>query len=261
MEPVEHPYAQLERDLTGTAFANIQYLDSTASTNEDAAKILGNPKAAGRSIIAESQTAGTGRRQGRTWLAQPGTSLLVTTILPRDMPSAHLWVVPYGVAICVSRALFANGVKTELHWPNDLLLDGKKLCGILCTSRIIGERAWVGAGVGINVYRTESAAENITPPPAFCSDVNPKIDRASLLRDLLLNYDVWNGTLDMPQRIARVWERMAGLPGKRYRILKDGESQAIDVTALGLANNGGLIVQHDGGRKETIALADARALR
>jgi BirA family biotin operon repressor/biotin-[acetyl-CoA-carboxylase] ligase len=261
MEPVEHPYAQLERDLTGTAFAHIRYLPSTASTNEDAAAVLGQPQAAGLSIIAETQTAGAGRRQGRAWLAQPGTSLLVTTILPREIPSAHLWVVPYGVAICVSRALFSSGIRTELHWPNDLLVDGKKLSGILCVSRVTGERAWVGAGVGINVHRTPGADANIAPPPAFCDDVSPNVDRATLLRDLLLNYDVWNSTLDMPPRVARVWERMAGLPGKRYRILKDGDTQPIDVTALGLANNGGLIVQHDDGRKETIALADARALR
>jgi hypothetical protein len=66
--------------------------------------------------------------------------------------------------------------------------------------------------------------------------------------------------LEMPQRIARLWERMAGLP-KRYRIVKDGETEAIDVTAIALANGGGLVVQHDGGKRETIALADARALR
>jgi len=81
-----------------------------------------------------------------------------------------------------------------------------------------------------------------------------------LLRDLLLNYDLWHQMLEMPQRIARLWERMAGLP-KRYRILKDGDTDPIDVTAIGLSNNGGLVVRHDDGTRETIALADARALR
>jgi BirA family biotin operon repressor/biotin-[acetyl-CoA-carboxylase] ligase len=260
MEAVEHPYAALERELRGTAFASIRYLRSTASTNDDAAALLGDPAAYGTTIVAEEQSHGAGRK-GRSWLARPGAALLATTILPRSIPSAHLWIVPFAVAICVRRALYASGVASELHWPNDLLSAGKKIAGILCVSRVSGERAWVAAGVGINVHRSPGADAEIAPPPAFCDDFAPNADRAALLRDLLLNYEVWGDALDMPPRIARVWERLAGLPGQRYRILKDGEPEPIEVTALALATGGGLIVQHDSGRRETISLADARALR
>jgi BirA family transcriptional regulator, biotin operon repressor / biotin---[acetyl-CoA-carboxylase] ligase len=260
MDAPEHPYASVERDLQGTAFSTIRYLRSTASTNDDAAELLGDPAAFGMTIVAEEQSRGTGRK-GRTWTAQAGTSLLMTTILPRALPASGLWIVPFGVAICVRRALNSHAIPTELHWPNDLLTDGKKIAGILCVSRVVGDRAWVAAGVGLNVYRPLEGVTEIAPPPAFCNDVNPSIDRAALLRDVLLNYDIWNETLQMPQRVARLWERMAGLPGKRYRILKDGETHAIDVTALSLANDGSLIVEHDTGRRESISLADARALR
>lgn len=259
MEAAEHPYERVERELRGTAFARIRYVRCTASTNEDAAPLLGDSRAFGMTIVAEEQTHGAGRK-GRSWIAAPGSSLLATTILPRSIPAAHLWIVPFGVAICVRRALHVSGIPSALHWPNDLLSDGKKIAGILCVSRIIGDAAWVAAGVGINVRRPLDADESISPPPAFCDDVNPTVDRATLLRDLLLNYDVWSDQLEMPQRIARVWERWAGLP-KRYRILKDGETQPIDVRALGLSNNGGLVVQHDDGKREIISLADARALR
>jgi len=260
MEAAEHPYAAVEHALRGTTFARIRYLRSTASTNDDAAALLGDAGAGGVTIVAEEQTRGAGRK-GRSWSALPGSSLLMTTVLPRQIPSAHLWVIPFGVAICVSRALQTSGVPSEVHWPNDLLCGGKKIAGILCISRVAGDRAWVAAGVGINVHRSPGAGESISPPPAFCDDVNPAITRAALLQDLLLNYDLWHGTLEMPQRIARLWERMAGLPGRRYRVLKDGEREPIDVTALSLANDGGLLVQHDDGTREKIALADARALR
>jgi len=255
----EHPYASVERELCGTTFASIRYLESTKSTNDDAAPLLGNESFYGTTIVAEHQTKGAGRK-GRTWLAEAGTSLLFTTILPRSMPSAHLWIVPFGVAICVRRALVLSGVEADLHWPNDLLVEGKKISGILCVSKIVGDRAWIAAGVGINVHRTAGADAGIDPPPAFCDDFAP-VDRARLLRDVLLNYEVWNDTLDMPPRIARVWERQAGLPGVRYRILKDGTSSPIEVTAVALANGGGLVVEDDYGRRETISLADARALR
>jgi BirA family biotin operon repressor/biotin-[acetyl-CoA-carboxylase] ligase len=255
----EHPYASLADELRGTSIASIRYVESTASTNDDAAVLLGDPAAYGTTIVAEYQTSGAGRK-GRSWVAQPGTSLLMTTILPRSLPAANLWIVPFGVAVAVRRALRNNGIRVHLHWPNDLLLDGNKLAGILCVSRVVGDRAWVAAGVGINVHRTAGASEGITPPPAFCDDV-VTIDRRTLLRDVLLNYDVWHTMLDLPQRIARVWERQAGLPGMRYRILKDDATEPIEVTALSLATGGGLIVQHDDGARETINLADARALR
>lgn len=260
MDRAEHPYASLERELQGTTFSRIRYLDSTASTNTDAAALLGDPAGAGLTLIAEHQTAGIGRK-GRSWFAQPGTSLLMTTILPRAIPAANLWIVPFGVAICVRRALKAAGIPTDLHWPNDLLAAGKKIAGILCVSRIAGDRAWVGAGVGINVHRVPGAEAGIDPPPAFCDDINPAVSRITLARNLLLQYDVWSEQLDMPPRVARLWERLAGLPGRPYRILKDGASSPVDVIAEKLGSDGALIVRGDDGRREAIALADARALR
>jgi len=259
MGPGEHPYEGVQRELLGTAFAAIRYERITASTNDDAAALLGDAVNAGLTIVAEEQTKGAGRK-GRSWIASPGSSLLMTTIAPGPILSANVWIVPFGVAICVRRALRTNGIRSQLHWPNDLLVQGKKIAGILCISRVSADRARIAAGVGINVHRPPGADEAISPPPAFCDDFNPAITRAALLRDLLLEYEVWHQTLGMPQRIARLWERMAGLP-KRYRIVKDGDTVPIDVTAIGLSNTGGLIVQHDSGKREAIALADARALR
>lgn len=254
----EHPYEAVARELHGTAFSQIRYLSETGSTNDDAFALLGDPAAYGMTIVAEHQTKGAGRK-GRSWLADAGTSLLFTTIFPRSISPSSLWIAPFGAAIAIRRALRLNGVPAELKWPNDLLLDGRKLAGILCVTRIVGERAWVAAGVGINVNRTPGSEAGIVPPPAFCSDAK-QVNRAALLRDVLLNYDVWNTMLEMPPRIARVWERQAGLPGQRYRILKDGETEAFEATAIGLANGGGLIVERNGHR-ETISMADARALR
>ena len=256
---MDHPYAQVARNLMGTAFAKIRYLDRTGSTNDDAAALLGQDEGSGLTIVADVQDQGSGRK-GRSWIAQPGTSLLFTTILPRALPTADLWIVPYAVAIVVRRALFECGIATSLHWPNDLLIGPRKVAGILCTSRIVGDRAWVAAGVGINVHRLPGATAGIDPAPAFCDDITPT-DRAALLERILLIFDAWSDTLAMPQRIARVWERTAGLPGKRYRLQLDGQSEPFEATAIGLATGGGLVIERDGGIRETIELADARALR
>ena len=70
MEPAEHPYESVQRELRGTAFASIRYERMTASTNDDAAALLGDPAFAGMTIVAEEQTKGMGRK-GRSWTASP----------------------------------------------------------------------------------------------------------------------------------------------------------------------------------------------
>lgn len=251
------PYAAVAASLAGTPFANVRYLAHTDSTNADAFRLLGAPEAAGLTIVAEHQTQGAGRKD-RRWIAGPRTSLLFTTILPDELPARWLWIVPFWAALAVSDALAHQGARASLHWPNDLLLGGKKLCGILCISRIAGDVAWVGCGVGLNVHR-QGAPDTIDPPPAFCDDV-ARVDRAQLLAAVLQRFDATRALLATPLEVAQRWETAAGLPGARYRIVRDGEAAPFDAIAIGLAPDGALIVECDGVR-ETISLADARALR
>jgi BirA family biotin operon repressor/biotin-[acetyl-CoA-carboxylase] ligase len=250
-------FGRLEHDLAGTAFSQVRYDADTGSTNEDAAALLGEPSAAGLTLVADYQQRGAGRK-GRSWEARPGAALLFTTILPHELPTADLWAIPFWTALAVGAALRSNGIYTQLHWPNDLLVDAKKICGILCVSRIGGAHAWVGCGVGLNVKRWPGA-DSIVPPPAFCDDI-VGLDRVALLATILTNFDRAFDELRDPQAVARKWERAAGVPGARYRILRDGETQAFEARAICLDDNGALIVERDG-KREVIALADARALR
>lgn len=254
-----HPYSAVERALAKTRFAHLEYVARTESTNEDAAVLLGDDAALGTTIVAEEQTRGAGRK-GRTWLAQPASALLFTTLLPIELSAADLWSVPFWAALAVRDALAACGVCSELHWPNDLLLGEKKLAGILCTSRILGERARVGCGVGVNVHRTPDADEQIAPPPAFCDDAAP-VDRATLLAQILNLFEMRLALLDVPEQVARRWEREANLPGRRYRLLRDGDAMPFEATAIALATGGSLLVERENGTREIVALADARALR
>jgi BirA family biotin operon repressor/biotin-[acetyl-CoA-carboxylase] ligase len=258
MENRTHPYERIADELDGTAFSSITYVAETGSTNADAVQRLGSEAHLGRSIVAEHQSRGKGRR-GRTWISPPRTSLLVTTILPRAVDALALWAVPFWAALAVRAALLKHGVATVLHWPNDLLLDtGGKVAGILCESRITGDTAWVACGVGINVHRHPGKAD-IQPPPAFCDDVAP-VDRARLLLTILREYDATLAELGYPARTAKRWEAVAGIRGARYRIVRDGETAAFEAIALGLGDGGGLVVERDG-KQETVALADARVLR
>jgi biotin-[acetyl-CoA-carboxylase] ligase BirA-like protein len=259
MKAQAHPYGQVSDELAGTAFSRIAFVAETESTNADAARLLGNSENLGLSIVAEHQSKGIGRKS-RTWTSQPCTSLLVTTILPRAIGTAHIWAVPFWVALSAQAALRKQGIATELHWPNDLLVAGHgKLAGILCISRVAGELAWVACGVGVNVHRRPGGQADLDPPVAFCDDF-ARVERPRLLVALLREYGATLDELNAPLVTAARWEAAAGLPGARYRILKDGESRAFEANALRLADGGGLIVERDG-KQETIALADARVLR
>jgi BirA family biotin operon repressor/biotin-[acetyl-CoA-carboxylase] ligase len=253
------PYATAAQALAGTPFAAIRFVEQTASTNADAAALLGDEASAGLTIVAEHQTRGAGRK-GRSWLSAPGTALLFTTILPRTVPAADLWIVPFWAALAVRRGLLDHGIHADLRWPNDLLLGTGKVAGILCASRVSGDVAWVACGVGINVLRNAKAENAILPPPAFCDDI-VTVDRENLLSAVLLAFNATLDTLKTPQHVARVWETAAQLPGQRYRILKDNTTIAFEATALSLATGGALVVLRDDGTRESIALADARALR
>jgi BirA family transcriptional regulator, biotin operon repressor / biotin---[acetyl-CoA-carboxylase] ligase len=261
MEPMPDagPYAWVARELRDTPFASIAYLEETESTNADAAALLGDSGHGGHTIVAEYQRRGAGRK-GRSWSAAPGTALLFTTILPRDVASEALWIVPHWAALAVRAGLRAQGVAAALQWPNDLLIAERKVAGILCQSRVSGASARVACGIGINVHRRAGAETEIDPPPAFCDDVAP-VERGRLLHAILSECARTLSLLDQPERAARAWEAAAGLPGAHYRILKDGARAPFEAVAQGLAPGGGLRVAREDGNAETIDLADARALR
>ena len=234
----------------------------TESTNDDALALLGQPGAAGAVLVADFQRAGRGRR-ARAWIAPPGSSLLATTILPQTVGRDALWAVTLWTALGVADGIeAATGIRVDLQWPNDLLIDGRKCCGILCVSRVAGEGAWVGCGTGVNVLRpaNDAALAAIEPPPAFLSDQAPNVTRDEVLASILRAYEARLNDLTDPGKIARDWERRAGLAGTPYRIQIDGEPTPFDAIARRLDDDGSLVVERDG-RERRITLGDARVLR
>ena len=241
---------------------SLRYAAETDSTNDDAAPLLGEPGSDGLVILTDYQRAGKGRRLQRRWIAPPGSSLLFTAILPRPVRAAALWAIPFWTSLAVADGIDATGAHVGLQWPNDLLLDGRKCGGILCVSRVAGEQAWVGCGVGINAIRPHDGREltEIDPAPAFLSDVAPQIERPRLLKAILDAFQRRLDELDRPAGVAREWETRANLAGTSYRFLVDGDNEPFEAEALRLSPDGGLIV-NAAGNERTISLADARALR
>jgi len=234
----------------------------TGSTNDDAIALLGHTEGAGIALVADYQRNGKGRR-ARNWIAPPGSSLLFTAVLPDPVPSSSLWAVPFWTALAVAAGIEREtGLRVALQWPNDLLLDARKCCGILCVSRVVGAHAWVGCGVGVNVLRPsgDPVLAGLDPPPAFLSDYVSEPGRRPLLEAILASYEATLVELNHPEDIARAWERRAGLDGTPYRLLLDGGEAPFEAIARRLGGDGSLIVNGGAGERQ-ISLADARVLR
>jgi BirA family transcriptional regulator, biotin operon repressor / biotin---[acetyl-CoA-carboxylase] ligase len=142
--------AVLSQDLIrpGGLWQQIQVVQVTGSTNADLLAEAAAGAAEGRVLVAEEQTAGRGRL-GRQWVSAPGASLTFSVLLrPQELPPARRAWIPLLAGVAVAAALrSAAAVDACLKWPNDVLVGGAKLAGILAEQH----REAVVVGVGINV--------------------------------------------------------------------------------------------------------------
>jgi BirA family transcriptional regulator, biotin operon repressor / biotin---[acetyl-CoA-carboxylase] ligase len=116
------------------------HLRATTSTNDRARELAQAGAPHGTLVTAAEQTAGRGR-QGRTWSAPPGSTLLLSVVL-RDPPA----LLPLAAALAVAEVA---GADAQIKWPNDVLLDGRKVAGILAEGR--PQDGWAVLGIGLNV--------------------------------------------------------------------------------------------------------------
>lgn len=147
----------------------------------------------GAVVATDEQTAGRGR-MGRSWFAAPGTSLLFSINLRpqvRQERLPELTVVAGAVVAASIRDV--TGLRPDVKHPNDVLVDGRKLAGILAEAR--EDRVVLGAGVNVNVPRDELPADVDTEPTSLLVELGRPVDRAELLAAILWalerRYDAW----------------------------------------------------------------------
>src|SRR6056297_4293484 len=136
--------------------APIYYIPSVDSTMNASRSKLGNSPAHGTVLIAGSQTSGRGRVDGREWLTAQDEGLLSTIVISRSYLKVPVTSVPIRIALAVCRMLKQQfQLKPKIKWPNDVLVKGKKICGVLCEST----SEYVYVGIGLNVLQEEFSSE------------------------------------------------------------------------------------------------------
>lgn len=147
----------------------------------------------GAVAVAEVQSAGRGRL-GRTWTAPRGTGLLFSVLLRPRVSGERLPELSLVAGRAVAEAITAvTGLAPSLKFPNDVLLDGRKTCGILAEAR--EGRVVLGIGVNVNQTEDELPLETQTPPTSLRLELGRRVERAELLSEILValerRYDEW----------------------------------------------------------------------
>jgi len=177
----------LLRGRLGTPY---RFVESCPSTQ----RLLGEDEPEGATAVADMQTAGRGRL-GRTWEAPAGRAILCSVLL-RPRPSLPLWPELSVVAgEAVAAALQAEtGIEASLRHPNDVVVAGRKLVGVLAEA--MSGRVVLGIGVNVNQTAEELPRETAKPPTSLRLELGRELERAPLLAAILLElehgYDAWS---------------------------------------------------------------------
>jgi BirA family biotin operon repressor/biotin-[acetyl-CoA-carboxylase] ligase len=221
-------------DLEPPLAGPILWRPSTGSTNDDLVALAREGASEGTVVGADHQRAGRGRR-GRSWEAAPGEALLVSVLLRPPVAPVDAGPLTIAVAVALADALQALGVgSVAVAWPNDVLVGGRKVAGILLELAADQERVgWVVAGVGVNV-RSAPRLTDARWPPASLADSGAPPARAELLagflRALSRRYRGWLAA--GPGELLRAFAPLDALAGRRVELGLGGETVAGDAAGV-----------------------------
>jgi BirA family biotin operon repressor/biotin-[acetyl-CoA-carboxylase] ligase len=197
----------LETALAETIFAGkLHFSPSTDSTNSDAMNAAGLGAHHGSVFLADEQRAGRGRAD-HLWLSESGKGLYVSVLLRLPVPPARLPLLPLAAGLAAAQAIDSvTGLKTDLRWPNDLLLGPRKVGGILVEARSGGALV---VGIGINVHQWEFPTGLATPATSTDLESGRYIPRQALLISLLESLEAEALGLLQETATARILRRLA----------------------------------------------------
>ena len=134
----------------------IEYYQRLSSTNEEAWDLIKNEEAShGMIVITDNQFQGKGR-SGNSWFMSPSKGLAMSLIILESLSAEKVRLIPLLTGIAIAKTLENRGYSPKLKWPNDILLNEKKVSGILCESKLSGHSVQsIVVGVGINVNESE----------------------------------------------------------------------------------------------------------
>lgn len=241
---------------TRWAGANVVCFDRTDSTNIQARKQAEAGAPHGTLVVAERQDGGKGRR-GRGWESPSGVGIWMSILLRPQISSLSASMLTLVMALAAEKGIReAAGLKSQIKWPNDLVLNKKKICGILTEmSTELTEIQHVVIGIGINVNQTEFPPEIATAATSLYLESGRRFQRSRIIAKIMKAfeeyYEVFVKTEDMSGLMEEYNKKLVNLGNQVCVLDPSGEFRGI---SEGINKSGGLIVcLPDGTRTEVIS--------
>ncbi len=246
-EPEEFSKVGIEsRRKTKWAGKKILFLESTDSTNIQAALAGSRGEEEGVLVVAKEQVAGRGRR-GRQWESPQEGGIYMSLLLRPTVPPDHASGITLLMALCVAESLQELTTEpVEIKWPNDIVMKGKKVCGILTEMTAqVDYIHYVVVGVGMNLNQTQFAGELSEKATSFWLETGLRADRSRLIAALLekfeQSYEVFCKEGGSLSRFRTEYEKRLVNTGRPVRV-QDGK-ESFDGIALGISPKGDLLVR------------------
>lgn len=250
----------LQTDFIGR---KIYAFDKTDSTNDIASRLAEAGEPEGALVVAEQQAKGRGRL-GRTWFSPKGKGLWFSIILrPGLPPSAAPQVTLAGAVACAKAVRDIAGLDALIKWPNDVVINNKKVCGILTEMNTDMDRirhVVMGVGMNVNVGGEEFPRELTATATSVKIETSKDISRLALLAAVLHVFEELYARLKAGdfESVKQEWIGLSNIVGKYVRVTTEGRT--LDGYAVGVDFRGNLIVRLANGLNEHIISGDVRII-
>lgn len=202
-------------------------LDACESTNDHAWQEALEGAADGTAVFAEEQTKGRGRH-GREWFAPKGSCVLCSVVLRPQIDAERVPLVTAVAALAAADAVEdLADVEARIRFPNDVLVAGRKIAGVLVESRFISSRPdlfIVGIGLNANLGRADLPGELRETATSLAIERGSEVNRAHAARALLEALDRWTPELDGGRSVRRAWRERSAILGRPVRVRQNGRS-------------------------------------
>ena len=240
----------LENDILGKV---INYYKVTDSTNERAKALAREGAKEGTLVIADAQSEGKGR-MGRSWNSPEGTGIWMSLILKPEILPQHASQLTLVAGLCMCEAIMAvTGLEASIKWPNDIVVNGKKVCGILTEMSAEMERInYIVLGIGINVNHREFPKE-LPFATSLALEGGHDYTRAAFIKAFLERFEKkymhykLNPNLES---VLSLYEKHCITLGKTVKITSGNE--AFIAQAKGITVDGNLIVETEMGEEKLV---------
>lgn len=233
---------------------NLHFYEEVESTNDTAKKFVEIDAMEGTVIIASHQTAGRSRKRS-DWVSPEG-GIYMTMILRPDVTLFEASKLTIVTGVAIAKTLYDEfNVNVGIKWPNDLLIGNKKVCGILTeavTEKDKLKAVLIGIGIDVNVKEEDIPDEIQNIVTSVNKEADLELSRAEIIREFFrvfedLYEEFKKGNF---KHIVSEWRRYSSTTGNRVKVYKGGKAMIAD--AVGITNNGALIVETDDGELKKI---------